>query len=126
MRSKPQKRQVGSGKQYTSMAEFEADLDKWNEEHAARDMLMQQWRSQQDRLRDRSGRVQQSGAQHRRQSAEKQKQDDGARRVRERQEQYERSCGARDALAKAALEKYPWTTDSVCVCSEESLPAGAE
>ena len=56
MRKKPQERQVGAGKRYGTHAEFQADLKKWDDEHAARELLMKQYNRQQDRLRDRSGR----------------------------------------------------------------------
>ena len=102
MRKKPLERQVGVGKKYASRAEYEADLDKWHAEHDARAVQMQEYNRQQDRLRDRSGRKQKSGAQHRRESAELQKQDARQGRAREWHERQERSRKAMDSLAEKA------------------------
>merc|ERR1712070_38731 len=71
MRKKPNKRMVGTGKAYTSTAEFEADLTRWNKEHAPRELRVKERNRQLEQQRDRSGRQQDrqqlSGAQHRRQ-----------------------------------------------------------
>ena len=109
MRKKPQQRWVGAGKRYATRAEFDADLAKWNEEHDARKLLVKEWDAQQDRVRDRSGRVQQSGAQHRRQQAMTEPEKDVARRERER-DRYKQ-------MVKAARERYPDIGQRVCILS---------
>ena len=64
MRPKPLERQIG--KAYVDRAAFETDAAKWHEEKLQYDADYQAWRAAQDKLRDRSGRRQLSGAQHRR------------------------------------------------------------
>ena len=93
MRKKPQQRWIGPGKRYATRAQFDADLAKWVEEHEARKLLVKKWDKQQDRLRD---RVQQSGAQHRRQYGQTESERDLARRERERPAYHERLKGIRE------------------------------
>ena len=99
MRAKPQVRWVGPGKRYATRAHFDADMAKWEAEREARRELVAQWNKQRDRGRDRSGRVQQSGAQHRRLQGMTESERDayvnGPRRERERRDNYYKSMRER-------------------------------
>ena len=75
LRSKPQRRAVGRGKVYATMADFHADVICWEDEKRQRTQVVKQRAKALDKLRDRSGR--------KRGTAEE---TDNARRVRQRKE----------------------------------------
>ena len=56
MRRKPQIRDIGPGKIYADAAAFNADKKAWDDEHAARQLLIKQRERALDRKWDRSGR----------------------------------------------------------------------
>ena len=63
MRLKPQRRWgIGPGKRYPDEAAFTADLDKWNDEHSERELLVKEYERAMDQARDRRGRECASGA----------------------------------------------------------------
>ena len=57
MRPKPQRRWgIGPGKRYADEAAFTADLEKWDDEHAERELLVKAYDRAMDQARDRSSR----------------------------------------------------------------------
>ena len=70
VRNKPELRNVGPDKAYASRADYDSDLAKHKNEKAQYELNYKEWRAQEDRLRDRSGRKKKSGAQNRREAAE--------------------------------------------------------
>ena len=111
MRRKPNKRMVGTGKAYTSTAEFEADLARWNEEHAARQLRVKQRDRHLEQQRDRSGRQQDrqqlSGAQHRRQYDQglSQAEADSRQRERSRARYYKRAEQLKQKAAASSTHR---------------------
>lgn len=93
LRPKPQKRgNVGAGRRYADVAEFDADVAAWEQEREERRALMKERERALDRLRDRSGRQRDGEGET-----------DGERRVRQRHE----TAGAdeRHAEQEAARRK---------------------
>ena len=95
LRSTPQRRAVGRGKVYATMADFHADLIRWEDEKRQRAQLVKQRTKALDKLRDRSSRTRDTHI----------SETDSQRRVRERQESESAACAHADREFKRRAAK---------------------
>ena len=95
LRPKPQRRQIGAGKPYATVAEFDADVAIWSVEKHTRKELVKLRAKELDKRRDRSDRIRDKEGETDSQRRVRQRREDKAARQAHADREWDRRAGVR-------------------------------